>query len=553
MELFANRVWATLASGMDETQTNLYLTTGHGARFGTIGASDKIRIVLLDASKNVSEVMYATARVGDTLTVDRGQDGTVGVVHLAGDRLEHRIGKSTMDSLTQKAEAGTDAVAEMHAATSKATPADADEFMAGDSAATFGLIRFTWANIKATLLDTWKDATGGLVGLTLFKINFKNAANTITSFFTNANTVARTYTFQDRDGTILDDADFTTLTDSISSLSGVYTPITYTEFGSPLTTDNTLSAADSGKCFMLKSGNTTLPAAVDGLRFKFIGESPQTGSLIASSGTGMPDQYVVGTGGVIRQLGLYESIEVYAYGGSWYVTNISGQKYGVDKEYQVFTASGTWTKPSNLNPNARVLIECWGGGGGGSSVSTDGGGGGAYASRIVLASQMGATETVTVGAGGTTGNPGANGGLSSVGSLISAGGGGGGKVGYGGGAGGGGTSADHHTPGAAVTSWSINFKDTVSTEAGAPGTGSATPSTYGSTTGGGGGGQAGTGYGTGSYYGGGGGTSDGPATGGPSLMAGAGGGTGLSGNAPAGGGGQGGNGARGEVRIRILG
>jgi hypothetical protein len=52
-----------------------------------------------------------------------------------------------------------------------------------------------------------KDATGGYAGLTLFKINFKNAANTFTSFFTNSNTAARTYTFQDRDGTIADNTD----------------------------------------------------------------------------------------------------------------------------------------------------------------------------------------------------------------------------------------------------------------------------------------------------------------------------------------------------------
>ena len=47
-----------------------------------------------------------------------------------------------------------------------------------------------------------KDATGGYAGLTLFKINFKNAANTFTSFFTNSNTAARTYTFPDYDGTV---------------------------------------------------------------------------------------------------------------------------------------------------------------------------------------------------------------------------------------------------------------------------------------------------------------------------------------------------------------
>ncbi len=47
-----------------------------------------------------------------------------------------------------------------------------------------------------------KDATGGYAGLTLFKINFKNAANTFTSFFTNTNTAARTYTFPDKDITV---------------------------------------------------------------------------------------------------------------------------------------------------------------------------------------------------------------------------------------------------------------------------------------------------------------------------------------------------------------
>jgi len=217
MELFLNRVWATLASGINNSQTNLPLTTGHGARFGTIGAGDKVRIVFLDATLNVSEIVYATAVSGDTLTITRGQDGTIGATHLAGDRIECRIGKSTMDILTQKERAGTDAIAEMHIATSKETPVDADEFAGADSAATFGLKRFTWANIKATLVTTWKDTTGGFVGMTLFKINFKNAANTFTSFFTNSNTAARTYTFQNRDGTIADNTDISGAISTASS------------------------------------------------------------------------------------------------------------------------------------------------------------------------------------------------------------------------------------------------------------------------------------------------------------------------------------------------
>ena len=48
-------------------------------------------------------------------------------------------------------------------------------------------------------VTTNKDASNGYAGLTLFKINFKNALNTFTSFFTNTNTASRTYTFKDAD------------------------------------------------------------------------------------------------------------------------------------------------------------------------------------------------------------------------------------------------------------------------------------------------------------------------------------------------------------------
>lgn len=54
-----------------------------------------------------------------------------------------------------------------------------------------------------------KDASGGYAGLTLFKINFKNVANTFTSFFTNSNTAPRTYTFKDSDGVIADQTSLT--------------------------------------------------------------------------------------------------------------------------------------------------------------------------------------------------------------------------------------------------------------------------------------------------------------------------------------------------------
>lgn len=47
-----------------------------------------------------------------------------------------------------------------------------------------------------------KDVSGGYAGLTLFKLNLKNALGTITSFFTTAATAARTWTMPDKDGTV---------------------------------------------------------------------------------------------------------------------------------------------------------------------------------------------------------------------------------------------------------------------------------------------------------------------------------------------------------------
>lgn len=53
-----------------------------------------------------------------------------------------------------------------------------------------------------------KDATGGVPGLTQFKLNLKNVAGTITSWFTTAATVARTWTMPDKDGTVAVLSDF---------------------------------------------------------------------------------------------------------------------------------------------------------------------------------------------------------------------------------------------------------------------------------------------------------------------------------------------------------
>ena len=81
---------------------------------------------------------------------------------------------------------------------------------------------------------------------------------------------------------------------------------------------------------------------------------------------------------------------------------ISGTK-GQLLRVTTFTSSGTWTKQNDVG---MVLVKVTGGGGGGPAVNgaTDyGGGGGGYSEKIIFESSLGATETVTVGAGGSAG------------------------------------------------------------------------------------------------------------------------------------------------------
>lgn len=110
---------------------------------------------------------------------------------------------------------------------------------------------------------------------------------------------------------------------------------------------------------------------------------------------------------------------------------------------QTFNSSGTWTKPIGFSSDSRVFIQAWGGGGSGArsaaAATCGGGGGGGYSYVWLNLSQMGATETVTIGAGGasrTTTGSGNIGGDSNIGTLLYAYGGGFGTTavgGYGGG------------------------------------------------------------------------------------------------------------------------
>lgn len=117
------------------------------------------------------------------------------------------------------------------------------------------------------------------------------------------------------------------------------------------------------------------------------------------------------------------------------------------KSIQVFTAGGTWNRPTGIR---RVLVEVVGGGGGGGSTQATsdqfgaGGGGGGFATQLLDVSAI-ASATITIGAGGSGGEAGSNNGAAGGNSswadganTLTGSGGGGGATAAGGAAGGGG-------------------------------------------------------------------------------------------------------------------
>ena len=116
------------------------------------------------------------------------------------------------------------------------------------------------------------------------------------------------------------------------------------------------------------------------------------------------------------------------------VENIVGLAVGRLIEVQVFSSSDTWTAPAGANSLEVFVIAGGGAAGNAGSASAaggaGGGGGGGEFAYALLTSGWGATETITIGAGGaisgSAGGNGSAGGTSSFGALLTAIGGSGG-------------------------------------------------------------------------------------------------------------------------------
>jgi hypothetical protein len=118
-----NNVSATLAAAISASDVGLIVATGQGARFPSLGAGEYFYGTLISSGGTV-EIVKVTARVDDTMTIVRAQEGSSADSFAAGARFELRVtAQSVLDAASNavtdrlatqgEAEAGTNNTALM--------------------------------------------------------------------------------------------------------------------------------------------------------------------------------------------------------------------------------------------------------------------------------------------------------------------------------------------------------------------------------------------------------------------------------------------------------
>ena len=88
--LLKNNARSTLSASITATDTTIRVRVGHGDRFPQPSATgDWFPLTLEDESGSI-EILRATARQGDMITVTRGAEGTQARSYVAGNAVELR-------------------------------------------------------------------------------------------------------------------------------------------------------------------------------------------------------------------------------------------------------------------------------------------------------------------------------------------------------------------------------------------------------------------------------------------------------------------------------
>lgn len=102
--LSANNASTVLSAGISASSTTLTVNTGTGGLFPSpVSGTSFFKLTLIDAATGtLTEIVHVTARTGDTMTIVRGQEGTVSRLWSANDIAANMMTAGTLSLLAQK-------------------------------------------------------------------------------------------------------------------------------------------------------------------------------------------------------------------------------------------------------------------------------------------------------------------------------------------------------------------------------------------------------------------------------------------------------------------
>ncbi len=97
--LFKNNASGTLAAEITDSQTQIALQPGDGDNFPSPGVNEIFKLTVINTQNGDREIMHVTARDGDTLTVERGQEDSDPLGFNADSLVQLRMTAGTLEYL----------------------------------------------------------------------------------------------------------------------------------------------------------------------------------------------------------------------------------------------------------------------------------------------------------------------------------------------------------------------------------------------------------------------------------------------------------------------
>lgn len=95
-----NNAYAQIPAAISAGDTEIAVAFGYGGRFPELGANEWFYATLLSVTGHY-EIVRVTGRVEDTLTIERGAEGTTPLEFAANSRIELRVTKGNIDIMNQ--------------------------------------------------------------------------------------------------------------------------------------------------------------------------------------------------------------------------------------------------------------------------------------------------------------------------------------------------------------------------------------------------------------------------------------------------------------------